>query len=96
MSEPIIIQPTEDESCCSCHTDNVLLHKWTDEVPVVPGINERKTHQHCDLCYETDFGSRCGRRFSGYGDAMDIMRHMTQLEHIRRRDERQAAERKEK
>jgi len=52
--------------------------------------------QHCDLCYETDFGSRCGRRFSGYGDAMDIMRHMTQLEHIRRRDERQAAERKEK
>lgn len=75
--EVIEIAPTEDESCCSCHTDNVRLYKWTDE------LRSQKTHQHCDLCYETEFGRRCGDKFSGYGDAMDIMRHMVQLEHIR-------------
>lgn len=84
-SKPVeTIQPTEDESCCSCHTDNVLLYRWTDD----DHFRAVKTHQHCDLCYETDFGSRCQQKYSGYGDAMDVMRHITQVAHILRREER--------
>jgi hypothetical protein len=78
MRDVIEIAPTEDESCCSCSTSNVRLHRWTDDDP----FRTLQTHQHCDLCYETDFGSRCSMKHSGYGDAMDIMRHITQVAHI--------------
>jgi len=84
LSQVVEIDPTEDEACCCCDTDNVKLYKWTDE------LRAPSTHQHCELCYDTDFGSRCRRVGSSYGDAMDIMRHITQLEHIRRREHEKA------
>lgn len=80
MNDVEIIEPTEDESCCSCRTDNVRLYKWTGNAALKEG-----DHQHCDLCYETEFGRRCNCRHTGYGDAMDVMRHMVQLAHILRR-----------
>jgi hypothetical protein len=58
----------------------VMLHKWKGNDALKEG-----DHQHCDLCYETEFGRRC-MTHGGYGDAMDIMRHITQLAHILRRD----------
>lgn len=80
MRDVEIIEPTEDESCCSCHARNILLHKWKG----IAALKELD-HQHCELCWATDFGSRCKLKTSGYGDAMDIMRHMVQLAHILRR-----------
>lgn len=76
MTDESIIDPKENEYCCSCRVGNVRLNRWTDE------LRHPKSHQHCDICFDTDFGSRCGS-VGGYGDAVDIMRHMVQLEHLR-------------
>jgi hypothetical protein len=48
-----IIQPARDEECCCCRASDVLLHKWTET------LSDKRTHQHCDLCYSTLAGNTC-------------------------------------
>lgn len=48
-----LIQPGEEE-CCSCGTDNVLLHRIEPD-PLMDG----KEHQHCEFCYASLVGNAC-------------------------------------
>lgn len=53
--ESELIQPSKDEECCCCNTNDIILHKF------IHGFNNRE-HRHCDICYNSLIGNTCTYR----------------------------------
>jgi hypothetical protein len=72
------VNPSNDEPCCCCGASEVLLHVIEPE----PFLS-RERHQHCDFCYETFAGSRCGSKedFSSY-QTKELMLHICAVANV--------------
>jgi len=69
------IAPNEDEQCCSCTADNLLLHVVEPSV-FTSGVK----HQHCDLCFETFAGNAC--QYPSQYPNKDVLQHINLVANI--------------